>query len=103
MHVLANKCSHMSGPLSEGTLSEGTLPEGTLPDGELTDDKGERCVTCPWHGSVFRLRDGAVVHGPVTADQPAFETRVRDGMVQVSCLGPDRPVSGRRVEMRSAG
>jgi nitrite reductase/ring-hydroxylating ferredoxin subunit len=80
VHALANKCSHMSGPLSEGTLSEGTLS-----DGELTDDKSGRCVTCPWHGSVFRLRDGAVVHGPATADQPAFETRVRDGMVQV-CL-----------------
>ena len=48
--VLANKCSHMSGPLSEGTLS----------DGELTGDREDRCVTCPWHGSVFRLRDGAV-------------------------------------------
>jgi nitrite reductase/ring-hydroxylating ferredoxin subunit/uncharacterized membrane protein len=85
VHALANKCSHMSGPLSEGTLSEGALSERTLSDGELTDDKSERCVTCPWHGSVFRVRDGAVVHGPATADQPAFETRVRDGMVQV-CL-----------------
>ncbi len=80
VHALANKCSHMSGPLSEGTLSGRTLS-----DGELTGDKSERCVTCPWHGSVFRVRDGAVVHGPATADQPAFETRVRDGMVQV-CL-----------------
>jgi nitrite reductase/ring-hydroxylating ferredoxin subunit/uncharacterized membrane protein len=68
--VLANKCSHMSGPLS---------------DGELTGDPEDRCVTCPWHGSVFRLRDGAVVHGPATADQPAFETRIQAGIVQV-CL-----------------
>ncbi|HEY1673863.1 MAG TPA: Rieske 2Fe-2S domain-containing protein [Streptosporangiaceae bacterium] len=68
--VLANKCSHMSAPLS---------------DGELTGDGQDRCVTCPWHGSVFRLRDGAVVHGPATADQPAFETRIRAGIVQV-CL-----------------
>ncbi|HEY2280822.1 MAG TPA: Rieske (2Fe-2S) protein [Streptosporangiaceae bacterium] len=83
--VLANKCSHMSGPLSEGTLSEGTLSEGTLSDGELSGDGQDGCVTCPWHGSVFRLRDGAVVHGPATADQPAFDTRVEAGMVQV-CL-----------------
>ena len=68
--VLANKCSHMSAPLS---------------DGELTGDGQDRCVTCPWHGSVFRLRDGAVVHGPATADQPAFETRIQAGIVQV-CL-----------------
>jgi nitrite reductase/ring-hydroxylating ferredoxin subunit len=78
--VLANKCSHMSGPLSEGTLSEGTLS-----DGELTGDGQDRCVTCPWHGSVFRLRDGVVVHGPATADQPVFETRIQAGIVQV-CL-----------------
>jgi len=75
VHVLANKCSHMSGPLNEGTLS----------DGELTGDRTDRCVTCPWHGSVFRLRDGAVVHGPATADQPVFQTRIQEGIVQV-CL-----------------
>jgi nitrite reductase/ring-hydroxylating ferredoxin subunit len=75
VHVLANKCSHMSGPLNEGTLS----------DGELTGGAKDRCVTCPWHGSVFRLRDGAVVHGPATADQPVFQTRIQAGIVQV-CL-----------------
>jgi nitrite reductase/ring-hydroxylating ferredoxin subunit/uncharacterized membrane protein len=75
VHVLANKCSHMSGPLSDGELS----------DGELTGDREDRCVTCPWHGSVFRLRDGAVVHGPATADQPVFQTRIQEGIVQV-CL-----------------
>ena len=70
VYALAGKCSHMSGPLAEG---------------ELSGDGAGRCVTCPWHGSVFRLSDGAVVHGPATADQPAFETRVQDGIVQV-CL-----------------
>lgn len=75
VHVLANKCSHMSGPLNEGTLS----------DGEMTGDRKDRCVTCPWHGSVFRLRDGAVVHGPATADQPVFQTRIQEGIIQV-CL-----------------
>jgi nitrite reductase/ring-hydroxylating ferredoxin subunit len=67
-HVLADRCSHMSGPLSDGELSDG-------------------CVTCPWHGSVFRLADGSVARGPATAPQPAFVTRVRDGILQV-CL-PD--------------
>jgi nitrite reductase/ring-hydroxylating ferredoxin subunit/uncharacterized membrane protein len=73
--VLANKCSHMSAPLSDGELT----------GGEPTGDSRDRCVTCPWHGSVFRLRDGTVVHGPATADQPVFETRIREGIVQV-CL-----------------
>jgi nitrite reductase/ring-hydroxylating ferredoxin subunit len=40
-------------------------------------------VTCPWHGSCFRLRDGAVVKGPAQHPQPVLETRVRDGAIEV--------------------
>jgi nitrite reductase/ring-hydroxylating ferredoxin subunit len=65
--VLAGRCSHLSGPLSEGDVADG-------------------CVTCPWHGSVFSLSDGSVVRGPATAPQPCFETRIdADGTVAV-CL-----------------
>jgi nitrite reductase/ring-hydroxylating ferredoxin subunit len=64
--VLYDRCSHLSGPLSDGEVSDG-------------------CVTCPWHGSTFRLRDGSVARGPATAPQPVFETRVRDGVLEV-CL-----------------
>jgi nitrite reductase/ring-hydroxylating ferredoxin subunit/uncharacterized membrane protein len=71
VRALADRCAHMSGPLSDGELSSG-------------DGAGD-CITCPWHGSVFRLADGAVARGPATAPQPAFETRVHDGIVQV-CL-----------------
>ncbi|SCK25877.1 Ferredoxin subunit of nitrite reductase or a ring-hydroxylating dioxygenase [Streptomyces sp. WMMB 714] len=63
VHVLADRCSHMAGPLSEGKVSDG-------------------CVTCPWHGSVFRLTDGWNVSGPATSPQPAFETRNVDGRVE---------------------
>ena len=66
--AIADTCSHLSGPLHEGQLST----EG-----------GEECVTCPWHGSVFRLRDGAVVHGPATSPQPTFRTRVTAGRVEL--------------------
>lgn len=66
VHALADRCAHMSGPLSDGEIASG-------------------CVTCPWHGSVFRLADGGVERGPATAPQPVFETRIRVGMVQV-CL-----------------
>jgi nitrite reductase/ring-hydroxylating ferredoxin subunit/uncharacterized membrane protein len=66
VHVLADRCSHMSGPLSDGELADG-------------------CLTCPWHGSVFRLADGSVARGPATAPQPAFQARVVAGAVQV-CL-----------------
>ena len=66
VYVLADRCSHMSGPLSGGELADG-------------------CLTCPWHGSVFRLADGSVARGPATAPQPAFLTRELGGAIQV-CL-----------------
>jgi nitrite reductase/ring-hydroxylating ferredoxin subunit len=66
VHVMADRCSHMSGPLSDGELADG-------------------CLTCPWHGSVFRITDGSVARGPATAPQPAFQVREADGAIQV-CL-----------------
>ncbi|HEY3904095.1 MAG TPA: Rieske 2Fe-2S domain-containing protein [Streptosporangiaceae bacterium] len=68
VHVLADRCSHLSGSLAEGELS------------------GDQ-VTCPWHGSAFCLRDGSVVRGPATAPQPSFETRIVDGVVEVRLPG----------------
>jgi nitrite reductase/ring-hydroxylating ferredoxin subunit/uncharacterized membrane protein len=67
--VLADGCSHLAGPLHQG---------------RLVSEEGTSCVVCPWHGSTFRLSDGNVVHGPATAPQPSFETRIRhDGVLQV--------------------
>jgi nitrite reductase/ring-hydroxylating ferredoxin subunit/uncharacterized membrane protein len=57
-------CTHEGGPLAEGSFHDG-------------------CVTCPWHGSTFRLADGKVVRGPAAASQPVYETRVIDGKVEV--------------------
>ncbi len=62
--ALADRCTHRGGPLHEG---------------EVTED----CVRCPWHGSVFSLADGSVVHGPATRPQPVFEVQVVAGRVQV--------------------
>lgn len=59
VHVLSDVCSHLAAPLHEGTVSGG-------------------CVTCPWHGSTFRLVDGAVVQAPATAPVPVLQVR-RDG------------------------
>jgi nitrite reductase/ring-hydroxylating ferredoxin subunit len=68
VRVLADRCSHMSGPLSDGDLTGG-------------------CLTCPWHGSAFRIADGSVAHGPATAPQPAFEVREVGGAFQVRLPG----------------
>jgi nitrite reductase/ring-hydroxylating ferredoxin subunit/uncharacterized membrane protein len=73
IHVLADRCAHLGGPLHQG---------------RLVTEQDEVCVICPWHGSTYRVRDGAVVHGPATGRQPAFESRVRDGgIIQVRPAG----------------
>ena len=62
--AMIDRCSHEGGPLSDGEVADG-------------------CVVCPWHGSTFRLNDGAAVHGPAANDQPMLPVRVRDGLVEV--------------------
>jgi nitrite reductase/ring-hydroxylating ferredoxin subunit/uncharacterized membrane protein len=69
VYAMAETCSHLGGPLSEGTLENGA-------------------VVCPWHGSSFALDDGHVVNGPATHRQPCFEARVRDGQVEVRMPKP---------------
>jgi len=62
--AIAATCSHLGGPLDEGQLADET-------------------VTCPWHGSVFSVRDGMVLHGPATMPQPDFDVRVQGGRIAV--------------------
>jgi nitrite reductase/ring-hydroxylating ferredoxin subunit len=64
LHAFAGICPHFGGPLWEGELDD-------------------HCVTCPWHGSQFDVRDGSLLQGPSTHPVPCFETRVRNGQVQV--------------------
>jgi nitrite reductase/ring-hydroxylating ferredoxin subunit/uncharacterized membrane protein len=66
VNVLSGRCSHLSGPLFDGDYHDG-------------------CLTCPWHGSTFRVSDGSVEHGPATAPQPVFRTRIAGEFLQV-CL-----------------
>lgn len=63
--ALANTCSHLGGPLCDGDLLE------------------DCSVRCPWHHSVFSLKDGSVIDGPATEPQPKFETRVNNGQIEV--------------------
>jgi nitrite reductase/ring-hydroxylating ferredoxin subunit/uncharacterized membrane protein len=65
LFAFANTCSHMGGPLSEGELLDGCE------------------VRCPWHGSVFSLKDGSVKDGPATEPQPEFDVRTRNGKIEV--------------------
>ena len=67
LYALWASCTHEGGPLAEGSFADG-------------------CVTCPWHGSTFRLADGHVVRGPAAASQPVYEARVTDGKVEVRAV-----------------
>jgi nitrite reductase/ring-hydroxylating ferredoxin subunit len=64
IRALHDRCSHRGCPLSDGEI-----------DGEA--------IVCGCHGSRFALRDGAVLKGPATAPQPAFEARESEGRIQV--------------------
>jgi nitrite reductase/ring-hydroxylating ferredoxin subunit/uncharacterized membrane protein len=62
--ALAETCAHLGGPLSEGTLKDGS-------------------IVCPWHGSRFDLASGDVLDGPSVFPQPHYETRERNGQIEV--------------------
>ena len=64
VHALGARCSHMGGPLGEGWVLGGGL-------------------VCPWHGSRYDLATGHPIDGPSTCPQPRYETRVRDGVVEI--------------------
>ena len=62
--AISNVCSHFSGPLAEG------------------DREGDT-VVCPLHNSRFDLCTGEVMDGPAVFPQSRYETRVREGTIEV--------------------
>ncbi len=64
IRAIGATCPHLGGPLDEGSI-----------DGDT--------VTCPWHGSVFKLGDGALVHGPSMYPAAAYEVRVENGRIAI--------------------
>jgi nitrite reductase/ring-hydroxylating ferredoxin subunit/uncharacterized membrane protein len=64
IYAIAETCSHLGGPLSEGKLEDTS-------------------VRCPWHGSCFSLEDGRVLEGPSVHAQPILEVRLQNGQIEV--------------------
>jgi nitrite reductase/ring-hydroxylating ferredoxin subunit/uncharacterized membrane protein len=64
VRAVGGRCPHLGGPLGEGWLHRGEL-------------------VCPWHGSRFDLGTGEPTQGPSTASLPCYETRLREGRVEV--------------------
>ena len=63
-YAIGDMCGHRRAPLSAGEL-----------DGYL--------VECPLHYAIFDVRTGKFVVGPISADVPAYETRVEGDTVFV--------------------
>ncbi len=66
--AIGNRCTHQGAPLDRGVVRVGS---------------SEATVTCPAHGSMFRLTDGAVVRAPASSSVAAFEVRIDGDVVSL--------------------
>jgi nitrite reductase/ring-hydroxylating ferredoxin subunit len=64
LYAIENTCPHRGGPLGEG---------------KIEDDE----VICPWHGSRFNLKTGAVLEPPARQGVKSFAVRVTADDVEV--------------------
>ena len=62
--AISSVCGHFGGPLEQG-------------------DREGNTVICPWHKSRFGLCSGEAIDGPAVFPQSRYETRVRDGRIEV--------------------
>jgi nitrite reductase/ring-hydroxylating ferredoxin subunit len=62
--AISSVCGHLGGPLEEGSREGDT-------------------VVCPWHGSRYDLCSGKVLESPAVFPQSRYETRVREGRIEV--------------------
>jgi nitrite reductase/ring-hydroxylating ferredoxin subunit len=66
MFAIGNQCTHQGAGLDRGVVRIAG---------------SARTVTCPAHGSVFRLDDGKVMRPPATKPVPAYEVKIEDGQI----------------------
>ena len=67
LFAMENRCSHQGAPLHRGPVRFGSPNH----------------VTCPAHGSMFDLQDGAVLRGPASNALATYDARVTEGMVEI--------------------
>ncbi|MGQ0550285.1 MAG: Rieske (2Fe-2S) protein [Armatimonadota bacterium] len=56
-YAIEHTCPHRGGPLAEGEVED-------------------HMVTCPWHGSQFDVRTGALISPPATRPVRAFPVKI---------------------------
>ena len=73
---LWTRCPHAGGPLDEGYVKDDV-------------------VTCPWHGSMFRVTTGQLLGGPSQTDATVFPVEVAGDRILVGPppegMGPPPP------------
>ena len=62
--AISSVCGHLGGPLEQGSREGNT-------------------IVCPWHGSRYDLCSGEAIDGPAVFPQSRYETRVREGRIEV--------------------
>ncbi len=67
--ALGGNCPHLGAPMAQGWLYRGEM-------------------VCPWHGSRFDPHTGAVTTGPATSPLTCFQTRLRDGQIEIRRVPP---------------
>lgn len=65
--AIGNRCTHMGAQLHHGRVTGSEAP----------------VVTCPIHGSMFRLTDGRVMRGPASRPVPSYEVRLNGDTVEI--------------------
>jgi 3-phenylpropionate/trans-cinnamate dioxygenase ferredoxin subunit len=63
-YAIENVCPHEGGPVGEGEIN------------------GQK-ITCPWHGAVFDIENGALISGPAEEPLRCFPILKRNGRVFV--------------------
>jgi nitrite reductase/ring-hydroxylating ferredoxin subunit len=74
--AIHDRCSHRGCSLSE---------RGIVARGQ---------IVCGCHGSTFDLRDGSIQRGPATGQQPTFDARDRDGLIELRRARARTPRAG---------
>ena len=68
-YCLEARCSHAGAPLFEGSIDDEVL-------------------TCPWHYSQFKIKDGSVLRGPARRPLRVYRIEIKDRQIFVET---DRP------------
>ena len=64
LYCLQGRCAHAGAPLVEGSIEDDIL-------------------TCPWHGSKFRITDGQLIKGPAKTGLKVYKHLVNDNSLYV--------------------